>query len=81
MAILASGDIQGGALPPDATILERPTADPDGNLTMERVTPAVQGAVQKSIPVFLLVGPGTASGGEDFAFAMRKAKSAPATAI
>lgn len=46
------------------------------NQTIERTTPSVGGAVRRDVPVILLVGPGTASGGEDFAFLMRTLKRA-----
>jgi hypothetical protein len=40
--------------------------------TIERATVRVNGTHRPGIPVFLLVGPGTASGTEDFAFIMKQ---------
>jgi hypothetical protein len=42
------------------------------NQTMERWTVPVNGTRRPNIPVFVLVGPGTASGTEDFAFILKQ---------
>jgi hypothetical protein len=42
------------------------------NRTDERMTVPVRGKLRAGVPLFLLVGPGTASGTEDFAFIMKQ---------
>jgi hypothetical protein len=42
--------------------------------TLERATVKVDGVPRPTIPVFVLVGPGTASGTEDFAFIIKQTK-------
>ncbi len=66
--------LAGYFLGPDVRTLN--TSVRASNQTWERVTPKVMGAMRADVPVVLLIGPGTASGGEDFAFLMRRLKRA-----